>query len=209
MSGPEHAPAAALTEPTRRLFFALWPDPALTASLVAAVAGRVPAGLGKPQRPEQLHATVEFLGSVVESRLPGVQAAGRSAAAGATPCAAVLDTLEHWRRARVLCLTASAVPAALASLVQDLRARLRERGFEPENREFRLHVTLARKLRHPPQLVTVAPIHWPVRELVLVQSVATRQGSRYERLASWPLGVATAGAGPGSRHEPGPREIAG
>jgi 2'-5' RNA ligase len=188
MSDRRAAPPEGGSKPARRLFFALWPDPELAAALAAAVRGLLSAGAGRPQRLDQLHLTLEFLGVVSEERLSLALAAGAATAATGRPGVVVLDAVEHWRRPQVLCLVATRLPPELAALVLDLRANLRDRGFEPETREFRVHLTLARSVRRPPRQSAVEPVAWPVRELALVESVTSPQGSRYERLATWPIG---------------------
>lgn len=189
MTGLAEPGRAGRPEPSRRLFFALWPSPDVARCLAGAVSDLVPPGTGKPQRCDQLHATVEFLGSVPEAHLATVIELGGATAAAGTPCEVVLDRVEHWRRPQVLCLTGREVPAALAALVEDLRAQLRRHGFEPEAREFRVHVTLARKVRRAPAPAAIQAIRWPVRDLALIESCTSPQGSRYECLASWSLGA--------------------
>ncbi len=176
-------------EPARRLFFAIWPDEAAQARLAAAVREFVPPGAGRPQRPDQWHVTLEFLGEVPESRLPVVLDAGAAASGGARACELALDQLEYWKRPQVLCLVAGSIPEALAALVQSLRSELQLRGFTPETRPFRAHVTLARKLRQAPPLGGVERVRWPVRRFSLVQSVTEPSGSRYLELAAWPAGA--------------------
>jgi 2'-5' RNA ligase len=171
----------------RRLFFALWPGPVAVDAASAAVHRLVPPGTGRPQRPDQLHLTLEFLGGVPQPRLVSVLEAGESVAASANPFEIVLDRLEHWQRPQVLCLTASIVPAPLAALVLALRSALAARGFEPEERAFRPHLTLARKVRLPPPAESVEPLCWAARDYSLVESIGGPQGSRYERLATWPM----------------------
>src|SRR4026207_925127 len=58
----------------RRLFFALWPDATLRSNAAECVAALVPSGGGRPQRPDQLHVTLVFLGQVSEERLDDVRA---------------------------------------------------------------------------------------------------------------------------------------
>lgn len=175
-------------EPARRVFFALWPTAEAQARAVDAVAALVPRGAGRPQRPDQLHLTLEFLGSVQDSRLQAVREAGAKAAAAGRSDAIVLDRLEHWRRPQVLCLTASVVPESVLVLVQSLRDELAALGFHPERREFRAHLTLARKVTRGPAPVAIEPLAWPVNEVTLVESRTEPAGSRYSRLDSWPLG---------------------
>ena len=175
-------------EPVRRLFFALWPDPAVLARAVDAVATLVPRGAGRPQRVDQLHLTLEFLGSVPESRQRALREAGALVAASGRPETILLDRLEHWRRPQVLCLTASVVPESIVALAQSIRDELEARGFRPERREFRPHLTLARKITRGPSSVAFEPLAWPVNEITLVESTTDPSGSRYSRLETWPLG---------------------
>jgi len=173
-----------------RLFFGLWPDDALRRIL----ASRVPDLIGeypcKPQRPDQWHLTLEFLGNVEAARQPALHAAVLQAlqalgSMGVSEEELIFDRLEHWARPEVLCLVASTVPPGLARLVVALRAALAERGFEPERREFRPHLSLARKARRRVSARPVEALSWPVRTLVLARSVSDAAGSRYEPLASW------------------------
>lgn len=181
-----------MTEPTQRLFFALWPEPGELASLVERLRRFVPPSAGRAQRPDQLHVTVEFLGAIVESRMGEVHAAGAAAAADAQPFEIVFDRMDHWRRPRVLCLTASDTPPALVQLSQSLRRELASRGFEVERRGFRAHLTLARKVDRPPPVAPFEPVRWPARSLTLARSVSDAAGSRYEPLVAWNAGVARA-----------------
>jgi len=171
----------------RRLFFALWPGPAALAAATAAVHRLVPYGTGRPQRPDQLHLTLEFLGDVPEPRLVSVLEAGVAVASSATPFEIVLDRLEYWQRPQVLCLTASVVPEPQVALVRSLRSALAARGFEPEERSFKPHLTLARKVRLSPLAESVVPQRWAAHDYSLVESISGPDGSRYERLSTWPM----------------------
>jgi len=171
----------------RRLFFALWPGPAALAAATAAVHRLVPYGTGRPQRPDQLHLTLEFLGDVPEPRLVSVLEAGVAVASSATPFEIVLDRLEYWQRPQVLCLTASVVPEPQVALVRSLRSALAARGFEPEERSFKPHLTLARKVRLPPPAESTESLRWAAHDYSLVESISGPDGSRYERLSTWPM----------------------
>jgi len=184
MSGsPPPEPARA--ERQHRLFFALWPNAALRSTLAPRIRALQPPGVGRPQRPDQWHVTLEFLGSVPASRV----ASARDAAAQvhAAPCTIVFDAVEFWRRPEVLTLVARELPPPLEGLVCQLRAALASRGFEPESRPFRAHLTLARKVTHPVSPVTFAPLTWPATDFALVESITDRSGSVYTPLAGWNL----------------------
>jgi len=170
---------------THRLFFALWPSEGMRTELTGRVATLAPPGTGRVQRSDQLHLTLEFLGAVPTARLPTVRDA--AAAVRGEPFKLVLDRVEYWRRPGVLCLVARELPPALAALVQSLRSELASRGFEPECRPYRAHLTLARKVGQPPPLAPTDPVHWPATDFALVESVTERTGSIYRPVGAWPL----------------------
>ncbi len=150
----------------------------------------MPRGSGRAQRPDQWHVTRESRGDVPESRLPvAVDAGSPAASAAATPCEIAFDRLEYWKRPQVLCLVAGSIPEPLKALVHALRSELQLRGFTPELRPFRAHVTLARRVLQAPPPGPLAPLLWPVRGVSLVQSLTDRSGSRYVELAAWPAGT--------------------
>jgi len=182
---PPPPPVAPRAERQHRLFFASWPDDGLRSALAPGIRALQPAGVGRPQRPDQWHVTLQFLGSVPASRV----ARAREAAAQvrALPCEIVFDGVEFWRRPEVLTLVARELPPPLGSLVSRLRAALASLGFQPESRPFRAHLTLARKVTDPVLPVKFEPLRWPVTDFALVESITDRSGSVYTPLASWTL----------------------
>jgi RNA 2',3'-cyclic 3'-phosphodiesterase len=166
-----------------RLFFALWPDAALRAELACRLPPLLAGVDGRPQRPDQWHVTLEFLGAVAAGRQPALrQAAGRAAL---EPVVIEFDRVEHWVRPQVACLVATRVPAALESGVARLRAVLAEEGFAPDGRPFRPHVTLARKVRAAGSATLAEPVRWPASRFALVRSSTEPAGSRYEPVQWW------------------------
>jgi len=172
-------------EPVRRLFFALWPGDELRTAIAPQLAARQPQGHGRPQTPDQWHVTLEFLGPVPEARLTAVRDA--AAAVRSAPFEVAFDAVEYWRRPQVLCLVARQLPPSLEALVVQLRAGLAARGFEPDRRAFRAHLTLARKVTRPGPVGPCEPLLWPATEFALVESVTGRSGSRYVPVGRWPL----------------------
>lgn len=179
--------ASGATRPERlhRLFFAVWPSDGLRLALAPRIRALQPAEAGRPQRPDQWHVTLEFLGPVPGLQLEQVRDAAAQVRAAA--CDIVFDAVEYWRRPEVLCLVARSLPPPLESLVSQLREALAARGFEPESRPFRAHLTLARKVVHAVAPVRFEPLHWPVEDFALVESVTDRSGSVYTPLATWRL----------------------
>jgi len=166
-----------------RLFFALWPDPALRQALGGRIEEITASLEGKPQRPDQWHVTLEFLGQVPRERQPSVRAAaGR---VSRSPVTIEFERVEHWRKPQVVCLVASRVPTGLEALVTQLRVALTEEGFATDVRPFRPHVTLARKVRSATDALLDPPFVWRADGFALVRSVTDPAGSRYEPLYWW------------------------
>ena len=166
-----------------RLFFALWPDPALRQALRARV-DKIAASIeGKRQRPDQWHVTLEFLGQVPRERQPALRAAADRVRRSAV--AIEFDRAEYWRKPQVVCLVARRVPMGLAVLVTQLRTELAAEGFAIESRPFRPHVTLARKVRSGADSFLDPPFLWRTDGFALVRSVTDPAGSRYEPLDWW------------------------
>ena len=98
----------------------------------------------------------------------------------------VMQQLELWRKPQVLCLCPETVPVALQQLHKDLVAALAQREIGFDQRAYRPHVTLARKVRMSPEKDQVdEPIKWRVNGFSLLESESTDNGVRYVVLQSW------------------------
>jgi len=139
-------------------------------------------------RADNLHLTLVFLGSVAADRLHEVLEVASSVRPQGFPL--TLDRLEHWAAPGILCLTPGIVPPALADLTASLRAALSARNLPADERPYRPHVTLCRKLRVPlgrPLPAPVAGIGWQAQEFVLAESADDTGRSIYRIIARWPL----------------------
>jgi 2'-5' RNA ligase len=201
---------AAPPEPTRRLFFALWPDEAMREALARATREAARASGGRPVPAANLHVTLAFLGSVPERRLPRLAAIARRAgeptraegpapADGKTGLELVFEQLEYWRTAHLLCALPVRPPAPVAALARRLQERLAEDGFAPDRNTtqsagfniavpFRPHVTLARKALRPPRSMEMEAVTWSFLELALVESKTLPEGAAYRVLESFTVG---------------------
>ena len=188
-------------EPTRRLFFALWPDEAMRQAMAQSVRKAARASGGRPVPADNLHVTVAFLGSVPERRLPELaDVAGRAAAprtpgsgeAGSpgSPLELIFDHIEYWRGAHVLCALPAEPGPQAGALAQRLQGLLVQSGFTPDLKPFRPHVTVARKVVRPAD--TMQPVVWRFTELSLVESRTLPQGALYSVVESYSLGPPTA-----------------
>ena len=165
---------------TRRLFFALWPDEAIRAGIVARRQRLGP--LTRRRVPDHnLHLTLLFLGDQPPERVGEIEAAAGQVAGN--QCTLVLDRFGWFPGAGVAWLGGEA-PEALAQLADALRAALLPLGLRLDDRPFRPHVTLFRQVRQRPRFPAIEPLEWPVTAFVLVES---KPGRPYEVLRRWAL----------------------
>jgi len=180
---PDEAAAA-----PARVFFALWPDDAITDKLVRVATTAHDAFGGRRMRRETLHLTLAFIGTVAPQRIEALAAV---AAAVRIPAFTLrLDRLRGLPRKHLAWIESASPPSALAALATELHTRLAAASFPLEASPFNAHVTLLRNARNaatpPPQ----PPIDWPVRDFVLVQSHLDAAGASYRCLGRWGLGAA-------------------
>lgn len=174
-----------MTRVTRRLFFALWPSDEIRTALVESSRAALHAGTGRAVPERHYHVTLAFLGNQ-----PADQVGRLTAMATVAPpeFELVLDRFGHWRRSQVLWIGPHRCPAGLSTLVAQIRAELEALGISYDGHDFKPHLTLARKVPALPELAAPAPVHWPVRAFVLVESVPTPAGSVYEVIHRFPVG---------------------
>ena len=165
-----------------RMFFALWPEPAAARALAEVGESLSEIAGGKPQPVEKIHMTLAFLGSLDEEQLGRAVMAAAPIRAGEVRM--TVDQVGSFRRSKVGWAAASIQVAALSALQSDLAGRLRDRGFQLEDRAFTPHITLVRKLGKPVPRAPMPPIEWRSRALTLVE---TTGDGRYEIRESWVL----------------------
>lgn len=145
---------------------------------------------GKVTTDDKLHLTLLFLGNVAEETVPPLKERTTRFMSALTlpkePLIIRFDRLEHWLRSKVVCLVPSESPEPLLSLHRALRKAARAFDIELEERPFRPHITLARKVhRRVPHRTLESPILWPISEVVLVVSELRPEGSCYKVIARW------------------------
>lgn len=188
----ERRPANPERPATARLFFALWPTPVIADSLGETARQAAARFGGRPTRPETIHLTLAFLGDQPTSSLPGLVAAAASVRAAAFDL-----TMSHtgfWPRQRLIWAGVADSPP-LSSLHAGLGEALAAAGYRlaSEPRPFRPHLTLVRRIRADGEsasaadVPSIAPIAWPCRRFVLVQSTPGPSGSAYRVIEEFPL----------------------
>jgi 2'-5' RNA ligase len=166
-----------------RLFFALWPDEEVRAQLARWSRELHVVCGGRPTRPENLHVTLAFLGSVENASVVEVERAADTVSPRACPL--ILDQPGYWKHNRIAWAGASVVPPELGGLVSELRGALMKSQIRFDAKSFVSHVTLLREAREPKAMPALTPIEWRLDGFALVQSVTLPRGSRYEIRKSW------------------------
>lgn len=166
-----------------RLFFALWPGPALRRELHALTMQAQEETGGRVMRAETLHMTLLFLGEVPLAHIVKLEQAADAVEFEAFAFA--LEQLACWRHNQIVyAAPAQAVPP-LQALAQQLRAAADRVGINYDKRGFTPHVTLLRKLQQPPERRALVLPTWQVQEFALVESLTTSAGVRYRDLRRW------------------------
>ncbi len=166
-----------------RVFFALWPEAGLRASLTIATAPALAGVAGRPVLAEDLHVTLAFLGEVGSAALTALARIGATLAP--PRLTVMLDRLEWWPGSGALIVAASTPPAGLMQLQQGLCRSLADAGLRVDAREFRPHLTIARSVPAQPRQALSMALAWPIGAVALVESVRVPTGPRYRPLASW------------------------
>ena len=151
-------------------------------------------------RPETLHITLHFFGSITDDRVAPALDAVQPVVSASQPFEVAIDTLGSFPergRPRVLWLGSSVESEALQQLAASVSERLRVSAFPVDERLFRAHVTLGRprepwtrdaraawdqtRSRGVPRATFVAD------RVVLFESVTGREAAVYVERAAIPF----------------------
>ena len=168
-----------------RLFYALWPQPAVQATLGEWARACHPICGGRTVATDKLHVTLAFLGEVAEAHYAAVVDIGASIRAAQFEL--VFDGVGYWRSSRIVYAAPSTAPQTLSVLASALSERLSAAGLRTDKRPFAAHVTLLRDARRPPGGAAFAPVIWGVGALNLVETTRHDGKPTYRVRESWTL----------------------
>lgn len=171
---------------TRRLFFALWPDEGVRRYLQQLQKTLDLTAGGRLLHKADLHITLQYLGQVREEQLDCVSAAASRVAV--CPFRLEIAGVSHWRRSRVVWAGLAGIPDELRELVHQLGEQLTPCGFPPEDRRYKPHVTLARKVKAAGNVEPTGGASWQVQDFVLVESHTDGRVPSYVPVARFRLG---------------------
>lgn len=191
---PEGGAEQKIKPATARVFFALWPSPALASELVGLATVAAERYGGRSSRADTIHLTLAFLGEVPEAALPTLCALASEIKA--SPFQLVIDQLGYWPHNQLLWAGCSTTPALLQDMVVTLQNSLIATGFAPDRagRAFTPHLTLLRKVPRISQpgsddsLPKITLLPWLCSRWVLVRSYSNAQGPNYRVIGEFLLG---------------------
>jgi len=168
----------------RKLFFALWPDESTRRTLRRATRDITAGGMRMPAA--NLHITLAFVGFVDAATQRCMEEAASKLQIA--PFDIVLDRVGSFGQ-KILWIGSSQPPEALFTLQQALETALVDNcGYRAEDRPYRPHVTIERKLKAPLEAPLQSPVIWRADRLALVESVASpepRTPPHYQPLRDW------------------------
>jgi 2'-5' RNA ligase len=167
---------------TVRLFFALWPDSNLQATLAAWA--KQAAGRGRAMRRENLHLTLAFLGATEAALVPDLIAI--ASGVRFAPIRLPLDRVGDWNHNRIIWCGASEELSVLTSLVEDLRKQLDAGRIHYDRKPFVSHVTLVRDATGLPAVPAWHPLIWEASDFALVGSTRVDGRVTYQVLERFP-----------------------
>jgi 2'-5' RNA ligase len=183
---------------TARVFFALWPDSTLQASLAKEAMCLHERLGGRRTRTETIHLTLLFVGAYPRAGLPELIAAARRLRV--PDFELVFDEADCWRHNRIAFLGARESPQSLLDLVAGLEGVARGLGIAFDRRPYKPHITLLRHARCTQkspaegrayveriQIPAPAPQHWRAGAFTLMESRLDPSGASYTMLERFPL----------------------
>lgn len=160
-----------------RLFLALWPTREENAALLGYLQRwSWPKG-SSPVKPDRLHLTLHFIGAVDRQRIAEVSAGLQVAM---TPFELPLTQARIWPRGLAV-LQPGALPETLTQLHSRLGEALQTLALPVESRQFRPHVTLARRVADVVPPAEAPALRWQVDSYLLVESLPGGGGYQARR----------------------------
>jgi len=169
-----------------RVFFALWPEPALRRQLHALAVRYQERCGGSAMRAETLHLTLLFLGEVPRDNIRRLQR--QVDALEMAPFSFRLTRIACWRHNRIAYAAPDEEVTPLPALSEALRALTDAAGVEFDRRDFTPHVTLLRKVTQAFEPQPIQLPEWKAEAFSLIESSTLERGASYRTLKTWRCG---------------------
>lgn len=169
-----------------RLFFALWPNEE-TRNQLDQVAQQFKNENILLTKKNNLHITLEFLGEVSEDDQQALKETVSKITGEIFDIE--LTRVGWWNKPQILWIGTTQIPKQLLSLVKSIKKCAKQQGLKTDQREYKPHVTIARKVKQVIVPTETFLIPWQVNSFALVISKSTESGVNYQVLQEWPLKV--------------------
>lgn len=162
------------------MFYALWPSHRQREQLRDTINPSLSPIEGQSVDRRNWHITLVYIGDFPEERVPGLMSAMDIIDPGEIRLR--FDSLTFWQRPKIACMHTKIIPPELERLVKTLQQALIPFGIEPDERVYRPHITVSRKVRAFPEVRLARPIELSWSDFELVESVSIRGELQYRPL---------------------------
>lgn len=167
-----------------RLFFAL-PLPRLASETLERWRRPLPLSAGRWVPMANLHLTLAFLGSVDDHALDALLDSDMT---GLRPFELTFGELGYFAKAKVLFVAPLTTPPELLQLAEHCQRLQGRWGNSKKETRYQPHITLARDVEPPvPPAAMPLALSFACDHVGLFASHNSKDGVRYQELASWPL----------------------
>lgn len=164
----------------KKLFYALWPSHRQREQLRDTINPALSPIEGQSVDRRNWHVTLVYIGDFPEERIPGLMSAMDIIEPGEIRLR--FDSLTFWQRPKIACMHAKIIPPELEHLVKTIQQALIPFGIEPEERVYRPHITVSRKVRAFQDVRLARPVELSWSGFELVESISFRGEVRYHPL---------------------------
>jgi len=168
---------------TKRLFLGIALDKQQTQQLIELQADFDSAVRLVPAK--NLHLTLRFLGLIDAETEQQLEQ--QISLMDKPKFSLTLDSLEHWTKPKILCLTGQNEDPALSMLAKNCSALASQLNLYEDKNPFTAHITLARKAKNLPTSMNIKPLVLMPTTIHLFHSQSTVDGVKYQILRSWNL----------------------
>jgi RNA 2',3'-cyclic 3'-phosphodiesterase len=167
-----------------RLFFALWPNDEVRKEL-AEISDQFKDEKFRLTKISNLHITLAFLGEVSEQEQTKLVEQANNIKSSSFSLK--LNSIGHWKKPGILWLAPEEIPEALKELVEQLQTLIKQQGLNIDERPYKPHVTIARKVKQFTIPEVKFHIPWSITSFALVVSKSSDIGVEYHILQKWML----------------------
>ena len=132
-----------------------------------------------------LHITLEFLGEVSEEDQHALET--KVSKLNSEPFDIELTRIGWWKKPQILWIGTTHSTKPLVKLVKSIKKCVKQQGLKTDDRPYKPHITIARKVKQVIVPKETFHIPWHVNSFALVVSKSVESGVEYQVLKEWPF----------------------